>query len=185
MKSKADLILHPVRMQIIQTLAGGHHFTVHDIAQCLPDVPQATLYRHLNKLVQGGVIDTVAQNQVRGAIEKVYALASDGLISPQEFSESSKDEKMGVFIQFVSGLINSFGEYVDQEKAVLVKDGLTFRQAELHMNDEEFQEFAHGLADVFKKVINNNPSVDRKKRKVTTIIIPEAKKERNDDDISN
>lgn len=175
-KSKADLILHPVRMQIVQTLAGGQHFTVHDIALRLPDVPQATLYRHLNKLVNGGVIETVAQNQVRGAIEKVYALASDGMISAQEFAESSKEEKMGVFIQFVSGVINSFGEYLNQDIVDFVKDGVTFRQAEMHMNDEEFQEFAQGLAKVFSKVMNNEPREDRKKRKITTIIIPEVKK---------
>jgi DNA-binding transcriptional ArsR family regulator len=176
MKSKADLILHPVRMQIVQTLAGGKHLTVHDIVKRLPDVPQAPLYRPLNKLVQGGVIEIVAQNQVRGAIEKVYALASGGMISPQEFAESSKEEKMGVFIQFVSGIINSFGEYVNQDIADFVKDGVTFRQAEVHMNDEEFQEFASGLADVFKKVMTNEPREDRKKRKITSIIIPEAKK---------
>lgn len=177
MKSKADLILHPVRMQIVQALAGGQHFTVHDIAKRLPDVPQATLYRHLNKLVQGGVIEIVAQNQVRGAIEKVYALAVGGMISPQEFAESSIEEQMGVFIQFMSGIINSFGDYLNQDDIVdFVKDGVTFRQAEVHMNDLEFQEFAHGLADVFKKVMNNEPRADRKKRKITTIIIPDAKK---------
>lgn len=179
MKSKADLILHPVRMQIVQTLVGERNFTVHDISQRLPDVPQATLYRHLNKLVQGGIIEIVSQNQIRGAIEKVYALADKGMISPQEFAESSTEEKMEVFIQFVSGIINSFGDYLNQEGVDFVKDGLTFRQAELHMNDDEFLEFAQGLASVFQKVINNDPREDRKKRKVTTIIIPEAGKEAN------
>jgi hypothetical protein len=86
---------------------------------------------------------------------------------------------MGVFIQFVSGLINSFGGYLNQDSVDLVKDGVTFRQAELHMNDDEFREFAQGLASVFQKVINNDPRGDRKKRKVTTIIIPEAGKEAN------
>jgi DNA-binding transcriptional ArsR family regulator len=176
MKSKADLILHPVRMQIVQTLAGGQHFTVQDLAERLPDVPQATLYRHLNKLVQGGVIEVVAQNQVRGAIEKVYALASGGMISPQEFAESSKEKQMGVFIQFVSGVINSFGDYLNQDTVDFVKDRVTFQQAEVHMNDEEFQEFAQGLAEVFKKVMSNEPRADRKKRKITTIIVPEVKK---------
>jgi DNA-binding transcriptional ArsR family regulator len=179
MKSKADLILHPVRMQILQTLVGGRNLTVHDIAQRLPNVPQATLYRHLNKLVQGSVIEIVAQNPIRGAIEKVYALSNGGLISPQEFADSSTEEKMGVFIQFVSGIINSFGDYVNQKGVDFVKDGVAFRQAELYMNDDEFLEFAQGLASVFQKVINNDPREDRKKRKVTTIIIPEAEKEAN------
>jgi hypothetical protein len=86
---------------------------------------------------------------------------------------------MGVFIQFVSGIIYSFGDYVNQEGVDFVKDRVTFRQAELHMNDDEFLEFVQGLASVFQKVISNDPREDRKKRKVTTIIIPEAGKEAN------
>jgi DNA-binding transcriptional ArsR family regulator len=176
MKAKADLILHPVRMQIVLALVGGRNLTVQNIAQRLPDVPQATLYRQLNKLVQGGVIETVAQNQVRGATEKVYALAYGGGISLHEFSESSNEEKMGVFIQFVSGLINSFGEYLNHDNPDFINDGVSLRQAELHMNDDEFLEFAQDLSTVFQKFIDKDPREDRKKRKVTTIIIPEAKR---------
>ncbi|MFP3123912.1 helix-turn-helix domain-containing protein [Ectobacillus funiculus] len=176
MNEKANLILHPVRMQIVQTLIGGRRLTVQEMGQRLSAVPQATLYRHLNKLVQGGVIEAVEQHQVRGAVEKVYALSSGGVISPQEFMESSNEEKMEVFIQFVSGLINNFGSYVNQEKADFVKDGATFRQAELHMNDDEFQEFTQGIAAVFQKFIQNDPRDDRKKRTIATIIIPDAGK---------
>ena len=174
MNAKANLILHPVRMQIVQSLIGGRRLTVQEMGQRLSAVPQATLYRHLNKLVQGGVIEVVEQHQVRGAVEKVYALSSGAVISPKEFTESSSEEKMEVFIQFVSGLINNFGSYISQEKVDFVKDGVTFRQAELHMNDEEFQEFAQGIAAVFQKFIQNDPRDDRKKRTVATIIIPDV-----------
>lgn len=176
MNAKANLILHPVRMSIIQVLVGSKKLTVQEIGKFLPNVPQATLYRHLNKLVEGGVIESVAQNQVRGAVEKVYALSSNSSITPQEFMESSKEEKLGVFIQFVSGLINSFGSYVEQEHIDLVKDGVSFRQIDLHMSDQEFTEFVQGLGALYQKYVQNTPDQNRKKRTIATIIIPEAGK---------
>lgn len=176
MNEKANLILHPVRMRIMQSLIGGKNLTVQEIAEYLSDVPQASLYRHLNKLVKGGVIESVAQNQIRGAVEKVYALTNNSGITPQEFAESSKEEKLGVFLQFVGGLINNFGSYIEQEKIDLVKDGVSFRQIDLHLNDEEFGEFAQSLSAVFQKFIKHSPREDRKKRTIGTIIIPEAEK---------
>ncbi|UHA58283.1 helix-turn-helix domain-containing protein [Metabacillus litoralis] len=74
MDSKAKLILHPVRMKIVQTLIGSKEYTVQQIAARLTDVPQATLYRHLNKLLEAEVLKVVKENQIRGTVEKIYAL---------------------------------------------------------------------------------------------------------------
>lgn len=176
MNEKANLILHPVRMSIIQVLVGGRKLTVQEMGKYLTNVPQATLYRHLNKLVDGGIIESVEQNQVRGAVEKVYALSSNSAITTKEFMESSKEEKLGVFIQFVNGLINSFGSYLEQENIDLVKDGMSFRQVDLHLSDQEFVEFVQSLRAVYQKYMQNTPEKDRKKRTVATIMIPEAGK---------
>ena len=48
---KTDIILHPVRMRILQNLA-TRNLTPLQLAEELVNVPQATLYRHLNKLVE-------------------------------------------------------------------------------------------------------------------------------------
>jgi DNA-binding transcriptional ArsR family regulator len=176
MNEKANLILHPVRMRIMKVLVGNRKLTVQEIGQYLSDVPQATLYRHLNKLVKGGIIECVAHNQVRGTVEKVYALSSNSGITPQEFMESSSEEKLEVFIQFVNGLINDFGNYVEQENIDLLKDGLSFRQVDLHLNDQEFMDFTNGLRTIFQQYIQNTPGGGRKKRTIATIMIPDAGK---------
>ncbi|GMA51885.1 hypothetical protein GCM10025857_32420 [Alicyclobacillus contaminans] len=43
--------MHPIRLRIIGLLASGHPLTAQKMLGQLPDVPVATLYRHLNKLV--------------------------------------------------------------------------------------------------------------------------------------
>ena len=50
-----DLLLHPVRMRILLSLA-GHELTSREISSRLPDVAHATLYRHIGKLEKAGEV---------------------------------------------------------------------------------------------------------------------------------
>jgi DNA-binding transcriptional ArsR family regulator len=81
--SKVDLILHPIRMRIIMALA-GERWTARQIAAALPDVAQATLYRHINALAEGGILRIVEERPVRGMVEKVYALADKRALNLSE-----------------------------------------------------------------------------------------------------
>ena len=84
-QSKMKLILHPVRMKIIQSLLNGKNMTVQQLSQRAKDVPQATLYRHLNKLLEADLIQVVQENQIRGTVEKVYALKEPSVHSQEDF----------------------------------------------------------------------------------------------------
>ncbi|MCE5170283.1 helix-turn-helix domain-containing protein [Paenibacillus profundus] len=175
MNKKAQLILHPVRMRIVQTLLGNRKLTVHEIAERLPNVPQATLYRNLNKLVAGNILEVVDSRQVRGAVEKIYALGdSKANFTTEEFDGSTKEEQMNWFIQFATGLIDQYGRYLEQDQIDLAKDGLTFREADLYMSDEEFEAFKLDILAAYGKVMPNEPAPHRSKRTVSFIIIPEG-----------
>ena len=54
----ADLLLHPIRLRILVGLL-GRPMTAQQLGEVLEDVPQATLYRQLNKLAQAGVLEVV------------------------------------------------------------------------------------------------------------------------------
>src|SRR6185437_4634635 len=75
--STADLVLHPVRLRILQAFLGGRRLTTGDLARELPDVAQAGLYRHVSRLAEGGVLEVVSERQARGAVERTYALRQE------------------------------------------------------------------------------------------------------------
>ena len=79
--STVDLILHPVRLRILLALA-DNHWSARQIAQVMPDVAQATLYRHINALAEGNILQIVEERPVRGTVEKVYALPDGGVRRP-------------------------------------------------------------------------------------------------------
>ena len=72
----AEVLLHPVRIKILTALADGEA-TPQQIATVAPDVPKASLYRHLNILRAVGAIREVREYRVRGTFEKVYALETE------------------------------------------------------------------------------------------------------------
>src|SRR6478735_717519 len=71
--SIADVVLHPVRLRIVQQL-GGRSLTTAQLRAALPDVTQATLYRHVATLVDAGILTVVEERRVRGAVERTLAL---------------------------------------------------------------------------------------------------------------
>lgn len=174
-RSKSGLILHPVRMKIIQTLIGGRMLTVQQMAERLPDVPQATLYRHLNLLLKGGVLEIAEEKQVRGAVERTYRLALSGIDpTPEEVSRASREEHMQFFMQFVAGLIGEFGSYLEQEEIDMFKDGVAFRQAALYLSDEEMRQLLYTVGGAIMQAMANEPGPGRRKRTLATILIPAA-----------
>ena len=95
-------ILNPVRMKIIQALAKNKNMTVQQIAQELPDVPQATLYRHLNKLLKAKAIVVVQENKVRGVLEKVYAIGTNPYETiTKNLDKSGKEEHLNLFYNYL------------------------------------------------------------------------------------
>ncbi|SFA90992.1 MULTISPECIES: helix-turn-helix domain-containing protein [unclassified Bacillus (in: firmicutes)] len=174
-ESKSDLILHPVRMRILQSLI-NQRLSVQQLKEFLPDVPQATLYRHLKKLSDAEIIHVVDEIPNRGTVEKIYALQADNaVISPNEIANMSSDEHMTLFIKFMANILGEFENYTKQDNYNILEDGVSFRQANIYLTDEEFANVTKEMAGALTKVLYNKPTTERKRRTFATIMIPEPR----------
>ena len=171
---KADLILHPVRMRILTTLV-GRQMTAGNLAEALPDVAQATLYRHINTLSEAGIIKVVEENQVRGTVERVYAFEEQaGNLTPDDLANLSKDDHLRYFTTFMTSVLDSFARYLEShETPDLGRDGVGYRQVPLHLSDEELVTLTRALNAVLQPYLALEPTKQRKHRILTTILIPE------------
>ena len=176
-ETKVNIMLHPVRMRIIQTLIGDRKLTVQQISEQLPEVPQATMYRHLNKLLEGEILKVVGENQIRGTLEKVYSLTDNAsLMTKEDIENASKEDHFKFFFTFLLHLLGEYENYFNQEKIDMVQDGVSFRQASIYLNDEEFGELMKEITISLMKVLENKPKKGRKLRTIATIAIPEVPK---------
>ena len=174
-KTKVDLILHPIRMRILMALSGSQK-TSQQLADNLRDVPQATLYRHINRLAQAGIIQVVEERQVRGTVEKVYAVETRTTrLTAEDVARFSKDDHLRYFIAFVTTLMDDFSRYIQHsEKIDLAADGVGYGKFPLELNDEEFSSLTAKMNEVFKPYLNNQPGQDRRRRIFSSIIMPDV-----------
>lgn len=174
-QTKISILLHPIRMKIIQTLLIGRRLTVQQITERVPDVPPATMYRHLNKLLEADLIAVVEEKQVRGTVEKVYSLAEHAnQQSGEEILNASREDQVKYFFTYLINILGEFEKYISQENYNLLKDGVGYSQAVIYADDNEFAELAKALANTILQAAQNKPEKGRKARTLSTIIIPQV-----------
>lgn len=174
--SKQDLILHPVRLRILMAVA-GREMTVSAIAQQLPDVAQATLYRHVNTLAEAGVLQVVAENPVRGTVEKTYALPDPSIahLTPDDVREASKEDHQRFFTAFLGMLSAQFARYLDTtETPDFVADGVGYQSLPLYLSDAEFADFQAQINSIFLQYMDHEPAPERQRRLVSITIMPDT-----------
>ncbi|GAA2641906.1 helix-turn-helix domain-containing protein [Dactylosporangium fulvum] len=166
------MALHPVRIRILRAVAGTR-LTTHRLVELLPDVPQATLYRHLATLVTGGLLDVVEERKTRGAAERVYALPADGAtLDAAALATATPDDHARYFTAFVSSLLSEFSRYLTRERIDLAADGVGYHQLVLHLTDAELAKFATDLNQLIGPLLGNEPGGGRVPRLLATILLP-------------
>jgi hypothetical protein len=169
----ADLLLHPVRLRIVQAFLGDRALTTSDLAAELSDIPAASLYRHVARLVDAGVLAVVAERRVRGAVERTYVLRlSAASVGLDEVATMSADEHRQAFMAFVAGLLGDFDRYLAQGDIDLHRDGVSYRLAGLWLDDAEYAELLRELLRVLQPRLANPPRPGRKRRILGTILLP-------------
>lgn len=171
----ADLVLHPVRLRVIQALLGDRRLTTGQIAAELPDVSTATLYRHISTLASGGVLEVVDERRVRGAVERTYRLHVDAAhVSGADLAGMTADEHKQGFAGFVAGLLAAFDAYADRGDIDLERDRVGYRQTAVWLTDDELDDLLARSRALVGEYAGNTPGPGRTRRVLSTIVIPGA-----------
>jgi DNA-binding transcriptional ArsR family regulator len=172
-KVEAETVLHPVRLRILQAFLGGRELTAGQLAERLPDVPQATLYRHLGVLAGGGILAVVRENRVRGAVERVYGLPDGAaLVKGADLEGVTPEEHLRHFATFLAALQGEFVRYLARPGADPAADGVGYRLFALTLTDEEFASFLAELGALVERAAANPPAPGRRRRAFARITLP-------------
>ena len=172
--ASADLLLHPVRIRIVQALLDGSELPTGELTARLGDIPVATLYRHVAKLSAGGVLTVTGETRVRGAVERRYALDfPNAVVTPETLRTMSTGQHQQAFTVFVATLLADFDRYLDRPEVDLVRDGVSYSQVALWLSDDELDELRRELAESLTARMANKRSSRRPRRMLTTILMPD------------
>lgn len=173
MTDSADLLLHPVRLRIVQAFLGDRPLTTTQLSAELSDVPAASLYRHVARLVAAGVLQVVAQRRVRGAVERTYVLRlAAARVGLDELAAMSADDYRQMFMAYAAGLLADFDRYLQRAEVDLFRDGVAFGIEGLWLDDAEFAELMQELYRVLQPRRANAPKPGRRRRLLASVLLP-------------
>jgi DNA-binding transcriptional ArsR family regulator len=170
----ADLLLHPVRMRILQALFDTDPLTTAQLRDRLPDIAAATMYRHIALLTEGGVLEVVDEKRVRGTVERSYRVSSEqAVVDPAARAAMTHDDHQRAFTTFAASLMNDFGRYLTHSNADPHADGVVYRQAAVWLTEEEFTAMVEEIEHAVVSRMGNARDDTRTRRVVSLVVVPD------------
>ena len=169
----ADLLLHPVRLRIVQAFLGDRALTTAQLSAELSDVPAASLYRHVARLVSAGVLQVVAERRIRGALERTYVLRlAAARVAVADLKAMTTEDYRQMFMAYTAGLLADFDRYLQYGDVDLIRDGVAFGIEGLWLDDAEFSRMMRELYRVLQPLRANAPKAGRRRRLLASVLLP-------------
>ncbi len=169
--TSAELLLHPVRLRIVQAMLGRGELTTKSLAEKLPDVASATLYRQVGALVDGGVLEVVSERRVRGSIERSLRVRTEATsVDPDDLDDVAL--RAG-FLAYLASLASAFDDYLAGPRGELETDLVGFRQTAVVATDDEWRSALDAIrATVVPLATRPTPPSGARRRILATVTLP-------------
>lgn len=168
-----ELLAHPVRLRIVHAMRGERTLTTAQLSARLSDVSKAMIYRHVDLLATGGILEVAEERRVRGAVERHYRLRQDRAVIDADMVKSlSLDDHRRGFATAVAALVAEFNAYLEREHADPVADLVGYRQHAVWLNRDELDAMISGMRDAIVPHLTNQPTSDRARYLLSPILFP-------------
>ena len=171
---KENLLLHPVRLRIILA-AVGRQVNAQQLADELPDIPQATLYRNINTLAAGGILVVVRERRVHNTIEKTYALPDRSLmLTMEDLKDAQPEDYIRLVTQYLGLLLGYYVRYIEKGNVDFARDNVLFQTFPVYLSQVEIQELGQAIKAALLPYLKNEPSPDRRRYILGLISLPDV-----------
>lgn len=176
---KVELILHPVRFRILQTIDGGT-LTTQQIADQLTDIPKSSIYRQLKILLEGEMITVAETKIVNGIQEKTYQLAQKPYLGAGDMANLSSEEHIHFFTIYIMNVLHEFADYVQCSEAEtgsidMLSDRVGYTEVTVNATHAELDVLQGEMNAAVLKLIKNESGNGRSPHKFAIITHPVKK----------
>jgi DNA-binding transcriptional ArsR family regulator len=170
----ADLLLHPVRMRILQTLFDADPLTTGQLRDRLPDIAPATMYRHIAVLAEAGVLEVANEKRVRGTVERSYRVRPEqAVVDPAARAAMTREDHQRAFTTFAASLMTDFDRYLARKGADPTSDGVVYRQAAVWLTEEELAALIEEIESAVLARVGHARDDGRIRHVVSLVVVPD------------
>jgi DNA-binding transcriptional ArsR family regulator len=160
-------------LRIVNALSKGRILTTAELCARLIGVSQATVYRHVGMLVNGGILEVEGEQQVRGAVERRYRLCEErALVAPDEGKAMSREDHRRGFGSAMAALIAEFNSYIARRDANPFDDLVSYRQGTVWLTEGEIATLIREIRGALAAPMANPPATGRRPYLLSTIFFP-------------
>lgn len=169
-----DLFKNQVRFKIALELINiDKGLSIMQLNKLLKEVPQATLYRHMNSMVEDDLLKVVGNQRIGKVEEKLYALNTAGYkISEEDWYSATYNEKINFVSYYFMYVLQNYKNYYESSITEKFQDQSTFSLVKLNLPKASFDEFQSELSSLLEKYYNSADAEEGKERTISVVIIP-------------
>jgi len=163
----------PINAKLILEIKESEQATASQLLEKLSDIPQATLYRRLQKMLSDGILKVVEENRIRGTVERVYSLGYD---LDAEWKKMGETNDGKTYMQFVTyhtlGILQEFLEYTSKDDIDLGGDATGLFIAPVYATNEELTSTLNKIVELITGLKDNKPEEGRRLRNICITVTP-------------
>ena len=170
-----ELLVHPVRLRIVHAMRGDRTLTTTRLCALIPNVSKATVYRHVEALAAGEILEVAEEHRVRGAVERSYRLRAERAALDSESAELPQQRKEAyrrAFAIAMAALAAEFDAYLDHQDADPLADAVGFRQHAVWLDHGELESLISDLRAAIAPRLENKPDGSRGRYLLSPIHFP-------------
>jgi DNA-binding transcriptional ArsR family regulator len=161
-----------VRLRILQAAHDRRPVTTTELAELLPDVAKATLYRHVALLVDHGLLEVESEQRVRGAVERRYRLhPGRARVDDRATAAMTADDHRRGLAAVLAALLAEFDSYLSRG-ADPVADQVGYRHIALWLDDDEKADLVEQVVGAIRTKAANGPRPGRRRHVLSPIFFP-------------
>ncbi len=171
-----ECFTNPIKCKLLLEIHAKGQATAKQLAETCSSIPQTTLYRYLKKMTTDGILKVIEENQIRGTVEKVYALSHDLSVDTKKMIEENNGQAyMQMFTQYMTGLMQEFSEYTSRTDIDILHDGSGFTVAPVYATTKELEDAMFKIGEIISTLVQNAPTPERSLHNVGIITTPPKK----------
>jgi len=168
-----ETVLHPVRLRIVHALM-DRELTARQLSAELSDIPQASLYRHVGRLVDAGVLRVTREERVRGGTQRTYTVVESAVaLGPRDFDAASPADHQRYFAAFVGALVAGFEQYLRTAGATPNRDGVVYQQIPVWVTPAESRQLAAAITDLLRPLRARTGGQRRRRTTFAMVLHPD------------
>ncbi|MBB6049376.1 helix-turn-helix domain-containing protein [Armatimonas rosea] len=181
---RARALLHPIRVRIVTALQ-DRQLTPRQLSVFLDDVPLTTLYRHINLLLEAGLLEVVAERRVHGTVERVFTVVEAATYLNDEDRASLTAEDITGLVGALTGAVQEvFHRYVRHAPLPPPEGDVSFLVRSLTLSEERYLALRQYLLELMRAESCEAPQAGEPRRMIAFFSAPDFEPEKKNSDES-